>query len=60
MVEQTRHTLKAAVAMLHDGARERVADRSPQPQPAPATAPLPHTQQPGTQHTRGRTTGGIA
>nr|BFD88417.1 hypothetical protein StreXyl84_78180 [Streptomyces sp. Xyl84] len=38
-VEQTRRTLKAAVAMLHDGARERAAARSPRPQPAPATVP---------------------
>ncbi|MFI2913915.1 MobF family relaxase [Streptomyces sp. PDY-4] len=59
-VEQTRRTLKAAVAMLHDGARERAAARSPQPQPAPATAPPPRTQQPGTQYTPGRPTGGIA
>jgi hypothetical protein len=58
-VEQTRRTLKAAVAMLHDGARERAAARSHQPQPAPATAPPPHTQQPGTQHTPGRTTRGV-
>ncbi len=59
-VEQTRRTLKAAVAMLHDGARERAAARNPQSQRAPATAPPPHTQQPGIQHTPGRTTGGVA
>ncbi|MFJ2736088.1 MobF family relaxase [Streptomyces sp. NPDC087317] len=58
-VEQTRRTLKAAVAMLHDGARERAAARSAQPQPGPATA-LPHTQPPGTQHPPSRTTGGVA
>ncbi|CAM5696943.1 hypothetical protein STENM223S_09204 [Streptomyces tendae] len=59
-VEQTRRTLEAAAAKLQDGIRERAVAHGPRPQPAPATAPPPHTQQPGTQHTPGRTTGGVA
>jgi conjugative relaxase-like TrwC/TraI family protein len=60
-VEQTRRTLaEAALARVQEGARERALTHGPRPQPAPATAPPPHTQQPGTQHTPGRTTGGVA
>ncbi|MFJ5064594.1 MobF family relaxase [Streptomyces nigra] len=59
-VEQTRRTLEAAAAKLQDGIRERSVAHVPRPQPAPATAPPPHTQQPGTQHTPCRTTGGVA
>ncbi|MGV9342937.1 MobF family relaxase [Streptomyces sp. NPDC003688] len=62
-VEQTRRTLEAAAqlaAKLQDGIHERAVAHGPRPQPAPATAPLPHTQQPGIQHTPGRTTGGVA
>lgn len=59
-VEQTRRTLEAAAAKLKDGIRERAVAHGPRPQPVPATAPPPHTQQPGTQHTPGRTTGGVA
>ncbi|MFE9454506.1 MobF family relaxase [Streptomyces sp. NPDC006739] len=59
-VEQIRRTLEAAAAKLQDGIRERAVAHGPRPQPAPATAPPPHTQQPGTQHTPGRTTGGVA
>ncbi|MEV0982439.1 MobF family relaxase [Streptomyces sp. NPDC049915] len=59
-VEQTRRTLEAAAAKLQDGIRERAVAHGPRPQPAPATAPPPHTQQPGTEHTPGRTTGGVA
>ncbi|MFF7975887.1 MobF family relaxase [Streptomyces sp. NPDC007905] len=59
-VEQTRRTLEAAAAKLQDGIRERAVAHGPRPQPAPAAAPSPHTQQPGTQHTPGRTTGGVA
>lgn len=58
-VEQTRRSLEAA-AKLQDGSRERAVAHGPRPQPAPATAPPPHPQQPGTQHRRGRTTGGVA
>ncbi|MGV4989130.1 MobF family relaxase [Streptomyces sp. NRAIS4] len=59
-VEQTRRTLAEAVLVrVLDGARER-AVHDLRPQPAPATAPPPHTQQLGTQHTPGRTTGGVA
>ncbi|MEV6841257.1 MobF family relaxase [Streptomyces sp. NPDC051133] len=61
-VEQTRQTLEAAAAQvaaaLQDSRRARVAAHGPRPQPAPGTAPPPHTQQPGIQHTPGRTTGG--
>ncbi|WP_432043500.1 MobF family relaxase [Streptomyces cadmiisoli] len=63
VVEQTRRTFEAAAklaAKLQDSARERGVVHSPRPQPAPATAPPPHTQQPGTQHTPDRTTGGVA
>ncbi|GAA2919445.1 hypothetical protein GCM10011428_39660 [Streptomyces violaceus] len=62
-VEQTRRTFEAAArlaARLQDGKRERAVAHGPRPQPAPATAPQPHTQQPGTQHTPGWTTGGVA
>ncbi|MET9335868.1 MobF family relaxase [Streptomyces cellulosae] len=59
-VEQTRRTLEAAAAKLQDGILERAVAHGPRPQPAPATAPPPHTQQPGTEHTPGRTTGGVA
>ncbi|MFF9771885.1 hypothetical protein ACF1GT_35845 [Streptomyces sp. NPDC014636] len=59
-VEQTRRTLEAAAAKLQDGIRERAVAHGHRPQPAPATAPPPHAQQPGTQHTPGRTTGGVA
>ncbi|MGA5558941.1 MobF family relaxase [Streptomyces lavendulocolor] len=62
-VEQTRQTLEAAAAQvaatLQDSRRAREVAHGPRPQPAPATAPQPHTQQPGTQHTPGRTTGGV-
>ncbi|TVZ76878.1 TrwC relaxase [Streptomyces sp. BK340] len=59
-VEQTRRTLaEAALAMVQEGARER-AVHDLRPQPAPATTPPPHTQQPGTLHAPGRTTGGVA
>ncbi|MEV5922352.1 MobF family relaxase [Streptomyces pseudogriseolus] len=60
-VEQTRRTLaEAALARVQEGARERALTYGPRPQPASATAPPPHTQQPGTQHTPGRATGGVA
>ncbi|MFD9601813.1 MobF family relaxase [Streptomyces sp. NPDC059970] len=62
-VEQTRRTFEAAArlaAKLQDGKRERAVTHGPRPQPAPAAAPPPHTQPPGTQHTPGRTTGGVA
>ncbi|EDY48816.1 conserved hypothetical protein [Streptomyces clavuligerus] len=61
-VEQTRRTLEAAAARLRDGIRERAAVHGPRPQtaPAPVAGTPPHTEQPGTQHTPGRTTGGIA
>ncbi|GGU67659.1 hypothetical protein GCM10010259_67210 [Streptomyces daghestanicus] len=63
-VEQTRQTLEAAAAQvaatLQDSRRAREAAHGPRPQPTPATAPPPHTQQPGAQHTPGRTTGGVA
>ncbi|NJP53554.1 relaxase domain-containing protein [Streptomyces sp. SBST2-5] len=57
-MEQTRRTLEAAVAKLQDGMRERAVTHGPRPQPAPTAAPS-HTQQPGTQHAPGRTTGGV-
>ncbi|PZH09165.1 conjugal transfer protein TraA [Streptomyces sp. NTH33] len=60
-VEQTRRTLaEAALARVQEGARERALTHGPRAQPAPVTARPPHTQQPGTQHTPGRTTGGVA
>lgn len=62
-VERTRRTFEAAArlaAKLQDGKRERAVAHGPRPQPAPATASQPPTQQPGTQHTPGRTTGGVA
>ncbi|GHG19485.1 MobF family relaxase [Streptomyces hydrogenans] len=62
-VEQTRQTLEAAAAKvaatLQDSQRAREAAHGPRPQPAPATTPPQYTQQPGTQHTPGRTTGGV-
>ncbi|GEB60065.1 hypothetical protein GCM10017674_75490 [Streptomyces gardneri] len=64
-VERTRQTLEAAAAKvaatLQDSRRSREAAHGPRPQPTRATAPPPHTQQqPGTQHTPGRTAGGVA
>ncbi|MFE5795551.1 MobF family relaxase [Streptomyces sp. NPDC056503] len=62
-VDRTRQTLEAAAARvtatLQDSRRAREAAHGPRPQPAPAAAPPQHTQQPGTQHTPGRTTGGV-
>ncbi|MFD5474454.1 MobF family relaxase [Streptomyces sp. NPDC127105] len=62
-VEQTRQTLEAAAAKvaatIQDSKRAREAAHSLRPQPVPAAVPPPHTQQPGTQHTPGRTTGGV-
>ncbi|MCX5232964.1 MobF family relaxase [Streptomyces sp. NBC_00233] len=62
-VERTRQTLEAAAAKvaatLQDSRRAREAAHGLRPQPAPAAVPSPHTQQPGTQHTAGRTTGGV-
>jgi conjugative relaxase-like TrwC/TraI family protein len=60
-VEQSRQTLEAAaqvVARLQDGRRARDAVYGTRPQPAPAALP-PHAEQPGTQPTPGRTTGGV-
>ncbi|MDL5206686.1 MobF family relaxase [Streptomyces sp. ALI-76-A] len=63
-VERTRQTLEAAAAQLaatlQDSRRAREAAHGPRPQPTPATAPSPHTQQPGVQHTPGRSSGGVA
>ncbi|MFF0486749.1 MobF family relaxase [Streptomyces sp. NPDC004435] len=62
-VERTRQTLEAAAAgvaaTLQDSRRAREAAHGPRLQPAPAAAPPRHTQQPGTPHTPGRTTGGV-
>ncbi len=62
-VEQTRQTLEAAAAQvaatLQDSQRAREAAHGLRPQPAPAAVPPPHTQQPGTQPTPGRTIGGV-
>lgn len=62
-VEQTRQTLEAAAAQvaatLQDSQRAREAARGLRPQPTSAAVPQPHTQQPSTQHTPGRTTGGV-
>ncbi|CAL9614375.1 hypothetical protein SUDANB37_05731 [Streptomyces sp. enrichment culture] len=62
-VEQTRQTLEAAAAKLaatlQDSQRAREVAHGLRPQPTPATARQPHIQQPGTQHTPGRTTGGV-
>ncbi|MEV8435131.1 MobF family relaxase [Streptomyces chartreusis] len=61
-VEQTRRTFEAAAklaAKLQDGMRERAAVRGPRPQPTATTQPPPHTQQTDSQHTPGRTTGGV-
>ncbi|WP_236243628.1 hypothetical protein [Streptomyces sp. CC228A] len=59
-MNQTRRMLaEAALARVLEGTRERtLLARGSRPQPAVA-APPPHTQQPGTQHTPGRTTGGV-
>ncbi|MFI1840004.1 MobF family relaxase [Streptomyces olivaceoviridis] len=61
VVEQTRQTLEAAAAQvaatLQNSRRAREAAHGLRPQPAPAAASPPH-EQPGTQHTPGRTTGG--
>ncbi|MEV6810157.1 hypothetical protein [Streptomyces sp. NPDC051132] len=59
-VEQTRRTLEAVAAELQDGIRERAVTFGPRPRPAPATAQPPRTEQPGTRHTPGPTTGGVA
>jgi hypothetical protein len=63
VVEQTRQTLEAAAARvavtIQDSRRTREAAHGLRPQPAPAAVPPPHTQQPGVQHTPGRTTGGV-
>ncbi|MET8615874.1 MobF family relaxase [Streptomyces misionensis] len=63
-VEQTRQTLEAAAAelaaTLQDSRRAREAAHRLRPQPAPAAIAPSHTQQPGAQHTPGRTTGGVA
>ncbi|MEU2587795.1 hypothetical protein ABZ612_33765 [Streptomyces avermitilis] len=62
-VEQSRRTFEAAARLatrLQRGMRERAVARRPRPQPAPVTASPPHTQQPGVQHTPGRTAGGVA
>jgi hypothetical protein len=52
-VEQTRQTLEAAAAQVAATLQESRRAREAAP------APPPHTQQPGTQHTPGRTTGGV-
>jgi hypothetical protein len=58
-VNQTRRMLaEAALARILEGARER-ALLTHGSRPQPAVAAPPHTQQPGTQHTPGRTTGGV-
>ncbi|MGW2124636.1 MobF family relaxase [Streptomyces sp. NPDC001758] len=63
-VEQTRQTMEAAAAKVaatvQDSKRARALAHGPRPQSAPATTPPPHTQQPGTQHTPGRSSGGVA
>lgn len=62
-VEQTRQTLEAAAAQvaatIQDSRRAREAAHGLRPQPAPAAVPPPHAQQPSTQHTPGRATGGV-
>ncbi|MFE6946047.1 MobF family relaxase [Streptomyces chartreusis] len=58
-VEQSSQMLQAAVARLQDGMRERALTHGSRPQPAPATTPAPHARPPGTQHTLGRTKGGV-
>ncbi|WP_234342207.1 MobF family relaxase [Streptomyces leeuwenhoekii] len=62
-VEQTRQTMEAAAAKVaatvQDSKRARALAHGPRPQSAPATTPPPHTQQPGTQHTPGRSSGGV-
>ncbi|WP_460074122.1 MobF family relaxase [Streptomyces sp. YKOK-I1] len=63
-VEQTRQTLEAAAAQvaatIQDSRRAREAAHGLRPQPAPVAVPSPHAQQPGTQHTPGRSSGGVA
>ncbi|MEV6183783.1 conjugal transfer protein TraA, partial [Streptomyces sp. NPDC052015] len=63
-VEQTRQTLEAAAAKvaatIQDSRRAREAAHGLRSQPAPAAVPPPHTQQPGVQHTPGRSSGGVA
>ncbi|MFJ1902047.1 MobF family relaxase [Streptomyces sp. NPDC088115] len=63
-VERSRQTMEAAAAQLaatiQDSKRAREVAHGPRPQPAPAPAPTPYTQQPGIEHTPGRTTGGVA
>lgn len=61
-VEPSRWDFEAAAklaATIQDSKRAREVARGLRPQPAPATAPSPHTQQPDTQRTPGRTTGGV-
>ncbi|MGW4438009.1 MobF family relaxase [Streptomyces sp. NPDC004596] len=63
-VEQTRRTFEAAAAelaaTLQDSKRARAVAYGLRSQPAPAMVPPPHTQQPGIQHTPGRSQGGVA
>ncbi|PLW72146.1 conjugal transfer protein TraA, partial [Streptomyces sp. DJ] len=64
VVEQPRQTLEAAAAQvaatIQDSRRAREAAHGLRPQPAPAAVPSPHIQQqPGTQHTPGRSSGGV-
>ncbi|WP_434600245.1 MobF family relaxase [Streptomyces sp. A5-4] len=63
-VERTRQTMEAAAAKLaatlQDSKRAREVAHGLRPQPVPAPAPAPYTQQPGIQHTPGRTAGGVA
>ncbi|MFJ8755207.1 MobF family relaxase [Streptomyces sp. NPDC102441] len=63
-VERTRQTMEAAAAKvaatIQDSKRAREVAHGLRPQPTPAPAPAPHTQQPGIEHTPGRTTGGVA
>ncbi|MEV6808889.1 conjugal transfer protein TraA, partial [Streptomyces sp. NPDC051129] len=63
-VEQTCQTMEAAAAKVaatvQDSKRARALAHGPRPQSAPATTPPPHTQQPGVQHTPGRSSGGVA
>ncbi|MFF5435141.1 MobF family relaxase [Streptomyces griseofuscus] len=63
-VEQTRRTVEAAAAQmaatLEDSRRARALAYGLRTQPAPATVPPPHTQQPGIEHTPGRSPGGVA
>ncbi|MFF5257025.1 MobF family relaxase [Streptomyces leeuwenhoekii] len=63
-VEQTRQTMEAAAAKVaatvQDSKRARALAHGSRPQPVPVTTPPPHTQQPGAQHTPGRSSGGVA